>query len=367
MKIAVLGIRGLPANYSGFETCADHTTRHWVVSGHSVLVYCRKNRYRDRIKSYQGAHLRYLPQLTFKGVETLSHTFLSILDVCLFYRSYPYIHLYNVGNAIFLPILKLFRKKVVISVDGIEWKRDKWNEFAKRMYKLGEQFAVQFADEIIVDNPEIEEYYQKKFGKKTTYIAYGAKILNSTPESETSFLAKYGLEPGKYFIFVGRLVPEKGTHHLIDAYKNLNTSYPLVVIGDDHSNSEYKMKLMNENSNSIRMLGFKFGDEYEELLSNALLYISASSLEGTSPSLLAAMGAGVCALVNGIPENKYTVEDCAYTFEENNFQDLEAQWRYLISNPDKILEMSILGKNHVIQEYSWSKIAESYLNTFKRL
>ena len=367
MKIAVLGIRGLPANYSGFETCANHTTLHWSENEHEVLVYCRKNRYKERPEHFGKVKLKYVGQLSSKSFETLSHTFLSILDLCFFQRDIKYIHLYNTGNAIFLPLLKLFGKKVIISVDGIEWKRDKWGKVAKSMYKTGEWFSIKLADDIIVDNKEIEDYYTNKYNKKTTLIAYGSKEVIADSVKAAQYLKANRLEAKKYYIFVGRLVPEKGVDKLIAAYKKLKTEYPLVIIGDDHSDSDYKRSLFDQQSDSIRLVGFKFGEEYEQLLSNALMYISASHLEGTSPSLLAAMGANVCSLVNGIPENKYTVEGSAYTFKENDYDDLAKVWQELIIDPDKITAMGNNGYSHVKKNYNWKKISEQYIDRFENL
>lgn len=367
MKIAVLGIRGLPANYSGFETCANHTTSYWSDNGHEVLVYCRKNRYNEQPKYFGKVRLKYIGQFSSKNFETLSHTFISILHLCFFNRKIKNVHLYNTGNALFLPILKLFGKKVLISVDGIEWKRDKWGKLAKTMYKVGEWFAIKMADDIIVDNKEIEDYYTINYNKKTSLIAYGSKevILDSTKASH--YLNTNQLVAKKYFIFIGRLVPEKGVDNLIKAYKNLNTDFPLVIIGDDHSDSDYKKSLFEEQSESIRLIGFKFGDEYEQLLSNALMYVSASHLEGTSPSLLAAMGAKVCSLVNGIPENKYTIEDAAFTFSENDYNDLTKVWQELIDEPNKISEMGEKGYVHVKKNYDWEKISNQYIERFNSL
>lgn len=366
MKIAVIGIRGLPANYSGFETCAEHTTKYWADNENEVLVFCRKNRYSDRPTSYGKVKLKFIGQFPGKSLETLSHTLFSILNLCLVERSYKNVHLYNTGNAIYLPILKLFGKKTAISVDGIEWKRDKWGRLAKTMYKIGEWFAYKFADEIIVDNKEIEDYYIDRFNKATTLIAYGAKIIKSEEQAKT-YLEANSLVSKNYFLFVGRLVPEKGVHNLIEAYNKLNTDLPLVIIGDDHSESDYKAQLFSKQSDKIRFLGFKYGNEYEQILANALLYVSASHLEGTSPSLLAAMGANVCALVNGIPENKNTVNDAAVTFEENDFDDLVSKWSHLIKSKDEIEKMQQKGFEHVQKFYTWDAISKQYLNMFSKI
>lgn len=367
MKIAVLGTRGLPANYSGFETCLEHTSRCWTNDGHTVLVYCRKNRYIHRPAFFESVRLKYINLIPSKSFETLSHTFLSVLDVCLKERSFKHIHLYNTGNAIFIPILKLFKKKVIISVDGIEWKRDKWGHLAKKMYKFGERLAIRWADEIIVDNQEVYDYYLNQFGKKTTLIAYGAKTTSIDASKAQTVLRKYNLNSKEYFIFVGRLVPEKGVHNLIRTYKQLNTKHPLVIIGDDHSDSEYKKQLFSQNSDYIKMLGFKFGDEYEQLLANAMLYISASHLEGTSPSLLAAMGAKVACLVNGIPENRNTAGTSILYFKESNYDDLLKIWQKAISDPDKIEEISLIGFQHVLKHYSWRKISNDYIKVLSKI
>ena len=367
MKIVVLGIRGLPANYSGFETCADHTSKYWSESGNDVLVYCRKNRYSDRPKFHGAVQLRYITQIPLIGLETLSHTLFSIFDLIFFRANFKYVHLYNCGNALFLPVLKLFGKKTLISVDGIEWKRDKWGAFAKLIYKLGERSAVRWADEIIADNKEIESYYLKKYGKPTTVIAYGAKMIESKVANSEQYLISNELRKKEYFLFVGRLVPEKGVHNLIDAYNKLQTDIPLVIIGDDHSNTDYKKSLLNNRSHRIKFLGFRYGEEYEQLLANALLYVSASHLEGTSPSLLAAMGAKVCCLINDIPENRATVSNGAFLFQENNFDDLTRQWKRLIGNRQEIEKMSIVGYSKAIQRYSWRKISSDYIRAFRRL
>ncbi|SHG58986.1 DUF1972 domain-containing protein [Flagellimonas flava] len=368
MKIAVLGIRGLPANYSGFETCANHTTKHWVEDGHDVLVYCRKHLYpqRDRYTK-DGVSLVYLSSLPIKSLETLSHTFFSIIHLCFFRRDFKIVHLYNCGNGLFIPLLKLLGKKVFISVDGLEWKRKKWGRIAKSMYKLGAYMSVKFADKIVVDNKVVQDFYLNRFKKDTELIAYGAKIIaNNTPDNNT-VLDAHQLKKNNYFIFVGRFVKEKGVQRLIESYLQLNTSMPLVIIGDDVVGNEYRDHIFNTYSEhpKIHLLGYKFGDEYEALLSNALLYVSASELEGTSPSLLAAMGAKVCTLVQGIEENLATVGDSGSVFLVNDYQDLTKKWQNFVDKPDLVDEMAEKGFQHVLKNYNWKVIAKQYLSLFK--
>ncbi|WP_111308751.1 DUF1972 domain-containing protein [Confluentibacter sediminis] len=369
MKIAVIGIRGLPASYSGFETCAEHTTKQWVKNKHEVVVYCRSHIYESKIpKTTEGVYLKYLPSLPIKSLETLSHTFLSVLHLCFIEKNIKIIHLYNCGNGIFIPILKLFGKKTFISVDGLEWKRKKWGFIAKSMYKFGAKVAVKFSNELIVDNKVVQDFYSYKFNKETSLIAYGAKIIEKSKMTSEEVFNKFELKSKEYFLFVGRFVKEKGVLNLIKSYLELNTHYPLVIIGDDVENNEYRDYIFSTyNAHpKIKLLGYRFGDEYEAILSNALMYVSASELEGTSPSLLAAMGAKTCTLVNGIEENLTTLGGSGSVFEKNDYNDLVKKWQYYIDNPTIIDKMALKGYKYVLENYSWSKISKDYISLFEK-
>ena len=168
-------------------------------------------------------------------------------------------------------------------------------------------------------------------------------------------------------MFIGRFVPEKGVHNLIDAYNKLDTDMPLVIIGDDVNKTAYRDRLFERQTDKVKLLGFVYDHDYEQLLMNSLLYVSASELEGTSPSLLGAMGAHVCALVNGIEENLATVNDAAYTFKKNDYEDLRNTWQKLIDEPKLIQEMAEKGHHHVIANYRWDAIADQYLSVFDEI
>ncbi|MCB9447421.1 MAG: DUF1972 domain-containing protein [Flavobacteriales bacterium] len=366
MKIAVLGIRGLPANYGGFETCTDHISKHWTEQGHDVLVFCRKNRYKTRPKHYGGVKLCYVASINAKSLDTISHTFLSAIRLIFFYPGFKYVHLYNTGNALIIPLLRWAGKKVIISVDGIEWKREKWGWAGKTMHKLGEIVARKYAHKIITDNQVVSQYYLDHRQVNTVMIPYGAKITTRKPLLSEEILEKFQLQANGYFLFVGRLVPEKGVHHLIASYKKLKTEFPLVIIGDDQ-HTDYRNQLFSEASDRIRFLGYLYGDEYEQLLVNALIYVSASEMEGTSPSLLAAMGGHVCALVNGIEENRATAGDSVYYFEKNNYEDLTTRWQTIANDPKRISEMAKTGYAYVQTHYNWQSIANRYLEVFESL
>jgi glycosyltransferase involved in cell wall biosynthesis len=360
-SIAVIGIRGLPANYGGLETCADEVAHRWVRQGNDVRVYCRKSRYSERPAEIDGINLVYTWSINTKSLDTISHTFFSIVHLLFTGTRYKYVHLYNTGNAIFIPILKLFGKKVVLSGDGIEWRREKWGALAKAVHKTGERIAVRWADTIVVDNAEVGHYYANKYQVETAEIAYGANDLETDVTRTRELLEQYKLTAKEYFLFVGRLAPEKGVHNLIAAYKQLDTTWPLVIIGDDSNGGEYRDSLFAQASDDIRFLGFIYNSDYEQLLLHAYLYVSASELEGTSPSLVSAMGAGVCALVNGIEENVATTKDAACLYEKNSQQDLVHDWQQLIDEPDSAAEFAAKGRACVEQYYRWDAIAEQYL------
>jgi len=363
-EIAVLGIRGLPANYGGLETCAEHVTKIWADQGHPVLVYCRRNRYPDKIERIGGVRLKYTRSIQSMCLGTLSHTLVSVFDLLLFERKVRVVHLYNTGNGIFAPLLKLFGKRLIVSGDGLEWKREKWNAVAKLVHRIGEWMAMKFADKVVVDNDEIRKYYVNKYHQAPVLITYGAKLIQCDPPRAAEVLARFGLVAKKYFLFVGRLVPEKGVHELVKAYKRLNTEYPLVIIGDDRNETPYRNELMRQRSDKIRFLGFLYGQDYEQLLVNALLYVSASRLEGTSPSLLAAMGARVCSLVNGIEENHSSADGAALMFDKDNYEHLQRRWQQLVDTPELIEEWAEKGRRHVVDHYRWDAVANEYLSVF---
>lgn len=362
-----MGIRGLPASYGGLETCAEEVTRFWAGRGYDVLVYCRKSHYESRPEQLGAVRLKYTSSIPSKSLDTLSHTFFSIIDLLVNERDVKFVHLYNTGNAILLPILKLFGKRIVVSGDGLEWKREKWGVVARLVHKIGERMAVMFSDAIAVDNEAVREYYIKNYSTEVSLIAYGAKLMTRDPERSAEVLEKFGLVEKQYFLFVGRLVPEKGVHELIRAYRKLDTDLPLVIVGDDVNKTPYRNGLFKQQADDVRFLGFVYGAEYEQLLVNALIYVSASSLEGTSPSLLAAMGARVCTLVNGIQENRASVGDAALMFAENNFEELGLKWQSLIDGPPLLADLAQRGYEHVVKNYGWDAIAERYLALFGRI
>ncbi len=365
MKIAVLGTRGIPANYGGFETCAEQLAQRWTAGGHDVLVYARRQRYKDRPAMVGRTRMRYTRSFERFGMGTPSAAFLSAADLIALRRDYRYVHLYNTGNAFLLPLLRLFGFRAVISVDGIEWRREKWGWLQKAAHRFGAWLAVKFAHAVVADNRSVTEFYAAEFGCQAATIAYGAQPIQRSADAD-EILARFGLTAGRYCIFIGRMVPEKGVQRLIDAFERLNTDLSLVIIGDD-APTPYRDAIWARKSDRIRLLGFQYGHVCEQLLVNAKMYVSASMLEGTSPALLSAMSAGVCCLVNGIPENRHTTAGSVALFEENDAESLVSTWQALLDDPQRLASVAASGQAHQRQHYDWDKIADEYLQLFQHV
>jgi len=364
LNIAVIGIKGIPARYGGFETCVDETSKRLRNYGVNITVYCRKYLYEEYLPEYEGIKLKYIPSVKTKNLATISSTLFSVIDIIL--SKTRIVHIYTAGNAIFIPILKLFGKKCVISVDALDWKRKKWGKFASYYIKTSEKIAVRFADSIISDSQVICEYYLKNYNRKIDYVAFGSNTNTGPANDET--IKKYSIIPKKYFIFVGLFRPEKNVDMLIKAFNQAKTKdFSLVLLGDDPLNLVYSNYIYSLKTDKIVFLGRKYGLEYEEISKNAYCYVTASEVEGTSPALVAAMGFITAVLVSSIPENLETIGDSGFVFENNNIQSLIDQIEYLINNPDRVIEYASKAFERSRNKYSWDKIAMDFLNIYNRL
>jgi|ERR1035437_2752196 glycosyltransferase involved in cell wall biosynthesis len=363
IRLAVLGIKGIPAQYGGFETCVDETSKRLITYGVSVLVYCRTSVSSDLRDDYNGIKLKYVDGIKTKNLYTISTTFISVIKEL--FSSNNIIHLYTVGNAIFIPILRLFGKKCVISVDALDWKRKKWGRFASWFIKTSESFAVKFANSVISDSKVICQYYFENYNKEIDYVSFGSNIKQNIISGD---LVKYNLEPKKYFLFVGLFRPEKNVDFLIDAFNNAETKeYKLALIGDDPINPDIIPFLHSFKTEKIVFLGQKYDDEYDLISQNAYCFVTASEVEGTSPALLAAMGFKTAVLVSDIPENKETIGDSGFTFVSKNKADLIRKIEYLINNKDIVMEYSVKAQERVKVEYSWDKVSSDFLTIYQKI
>jgi glycosyltransferase involved in cell wall biosynthesis len=360
MRIAILGTRGIPANYSGFETSVQETSWRFRDAGHTVRVYCRKGGTGTDISMLRGVELVSLPFISGKHVETPSHTFLSLLHLVL--HRVDVVQVYGAGNGWCVPFIRLFGMRVAFLVDGLDWARAKWGPIARFVLRAGARIGSAAASHTVADSLHVISVMAQTLpGRILEYVPYGAKILAEAGEEK---LKDLGLKKGEYFLFVGRFVPEKNVHVLVEAFSRTSTTKPLVLVGGNAYDPAYESQLKSAASSRVLFPGYVFGKGYEELIKGCYVYIQPSALEGTSPALLAAMGAGACVLVSNIPENQETVGDSGFYFKSNDAADLSMQIEFLDSTPNAVLQKRGEALNRVQSQYSWDVVTDRLLHLF---
>ena len=289
LRIAILGTRGIPARYGGFETFAEELSVRLAARGHEATVYCREAP--PDAPTYRGVTLRYLPTIRHKYLDTIAHTFISTLHL-LAYRADVAVYC-NGANAIFTLAPRVLGIPVALNVDGLERKRKKWNRAAKTWYLVSEWLATFLPTAVVTDARAIQDYYLKRYGKQTTFIPYGAE----TGRVESmAILPGLGLEPGRYFLYVSRLEPENHALEVRQAFERVNTGMKLALVGDAPYASEYIRQVRDTCDPRIVMPGAIYGPGYHELDSHCFAYIHATAVGGTHPALIEAMGRGALVL-----------------------------------------------------------------------
>lgn len=360
VRVALVGIRGLPAAYGGSETAAAEIYPRLAARGHHAVVYGRRHMMDPEQEWYHGVRTVVLPSVNTKALDTITASFLALLDVVANDRA-DIIHVHGIGNAMLFPLFRLFGKRVVTAVDGMDWTRAKWNAAERAYLRLALWMAVHWADRVYVDSREAQRLCRELYGREFPYIAYGTEIRD---EVGTDALERHGLESGKYFLFVGRLIPEKGVHHLIDAYAKVETDFPLVIVGDNPYHPQYVKRLRDAADPRVRFIGTEYGEAFWELCGHCYAYVQPSEVEGTSPVLLSAMGAGRCVVVNGIQENLDVIGEAGLAYFRNDVEDLAGVLRELLANPDWIPRLGAAARERVRREYDWDHIARQHEELF---
>lgn len=358
MKIALLGTRGVPASYSGFETCVEQLGKRLVQRGHDVTVYCRSHHITYEGTHYEGMRLVKLPTIANKYLDTLVHSFISSLhalpqryDVGLYFIA---------GNSPVTWIPRLVGTKTALNVDGLDWKREKWPTIAKKYIQFAEYLATKLPTMYLTDSTVVQGYYRDRFNSEPPYIPYGSEV-ELLPAGET--LAQFGLEPQKYVLFVGRLVPENCAHHIVDAFRQIDTDLKCVIVGDAAYAQEYiaSLKKRAEGDPRIVFTGYVFGKGYHELGTNASVFIESSGVGGTHPALTEAMAFGSCVIVNDTPENLETIGEAGFAYNGRGGADaLRPVLQELLNNPAKVTEYATKAKQRAAVEYSWEAVTDQY-------
>jgi glycosyltransferase involved in cell wall biosynthesis len=350
MRVAILGTRGIPARYGGFETFAEELARRLAGRGHEVSVYCR-TRHREPI--YLGVRLQYLPALRHKYLETVVHTALSTLHL-LFHR--PDAALYcNAANAIFTWLPRIVGVPVALNADGLERDRRKWNRLGWAWYKLSERLSTVCPTALVTDAERIAEYYREQYGKESTFIPYGAETGRV---ATTTALERLGIEPGRYFLYVSRLEPENNALLVREAFERLDTDYKLALIGDAPYAADYIRRVRATSDPRVVIPGAIYGEGYRELGSHCFAYIHATEVGGTHPALIEAMGRGALTLYLDTPENAEVAGGVAVPFGHDT---LGRQLRYVLDMSEEernTLRRAVAAR--VAQRYSWDAVTDAY-------
>lgn len=360
MKIAILGIRGIPSCYSSFEVCAEEVGSRLTKRGHRVTAYCRRHYFNLESKIYKGIKLTVLPTIRNKYLDTFIHTCLSTLH--LLFTDIEIVQYFGLGNSIFTFLPRMFGKKTFINVDGLDWTRKKWPYPAKLYLRFSAFLATCLPTHFITDSQKIVKYYTKEFNKKPHYITYGIPIYSPLSAIDTKdTLNKFGLEQNKYILFVGRLVPENNIEYLISAYNKIKTNLKLAIVGGSAYQSRYVRYLKNNDNPNIVFTGFLSGKDYLEVCSHAYVFVETTEASGTHPALLDAMGLGNCVLVNDIATNLEVIGSAGFSYEGiKKDQDLLKKLEFLINNPETVNIYKSKAIEHAKKHYSWDKAADLY-------
>ncbi len=367
LKIAIVGTRGIPAAYGGFETFAEELSIRLVKRGHSVTVFGRCSlrdffkRRGDRETVYQGVRCLAFPTIRHKYLDTPVNGILSLLFILFNAKRYDVVLVCNAANSPFLIFPKLVRVPTIINVDGIERQRAKWNFLGRGWYRLGEVCSVLLADKVVADAEVIARYYRERYKIEPAVIAYGA---NARKAEDESILRALGLRKGEYLLYVSRLEPENNALGVIQAYNKIVSSYPLVIVGDAPYADEYKERLKAEADERVIFAGFQFKDPYWTLQRNCYLYIQATEVGGTHPALVEAMSYGNCIIANGTPENKEVLGDAGLFYEKNNFFELASLIQRCLSDKELVKELGKRAKERANKYYRWESIVDAYETLF---
>jgi len=368
MKIAILGTRGIPAKYGGFETFAEELSQRLAALGNEVWVYGRKNYYNEKelVKDYKGTKLVFLNSIKIRYFETALHTLFSALHIILKNRVNCVI-LCNNANFFVIPLLRLFSIKVFVNVDGLEWKRKKWGILGKFLHKAGERLTVLFnGKRIIVDSKVIGSYYSEKYKIRPIYLTYGAKIIKED-EIDENILEKFGLYPGEYFLQITRFVPENNVLLTVEAFKKIKTHKKLVLIGGDYYNSSYSKEIKSkaEKDNRVILPGFIYDKRIiDTFLYYSFAYIHGNEVGGTNPSLLQAMGGGNIIIAIDTSYNREVLGDIGLYF--NNLRTLIDSFKESLEmNPDDRDYRIKREVERIRRDFDWDKIAQGYMDILK--
>jgi glycosyltransferase involved in cell wall biosynthesis len=360
MRIAILGTRGVPANYGGFETFAEQLGRRLVTAGHDVTVYGRTRSVAPGLREYLGMRIVRLPAPRSKYLETVIHALFSAFHALL--KRYDIVYVCNSANVPAVLVLLLGRKRVILNVDGLEWQRAKWSAVGKAYYRVCAWMAARLPVHVVTDARVIQSYYARAYGRETDFFPYGTD-LDPLPEDGT--LEHLGMKAARYVLYVSRLEPENHAHVVIDAYRRVESDLPLVIVGDAPYASEYIASLRRTTDPRVRFVGAIYGHGYHVLRSHAALYVQATEVGGTHPALVEAMGFGNAIVANDVPEHRETLGDAGRYYRGP--VELAAAIQDLLDHPELADALRSAAHGRATELYSWDRVSADYERWFLQL
>ena len=361
MKIAMIGHKRIPSREGGVERVVEELSTRLVEQGYQVDVYNRRgknvqdknvDKENRKMKKYKGVRIITIPTINKKGLDALIYSFFA--SIVASFKKYDVLHYHAEGSCAMLWIPHLFRKKIVVTIHGLDWQRSKWGGFATKYIKFGEKLIAKYADEIIVLSEGVKKYFKETYNRETNFIPNG---VNKPIIRDANIIKKnWNLEKDSYILFLGRIVPEKGLHYLIEAFRHIDTDKKLVIAGGSSHTNEYLqyIKKLAKDDKRIVMTGFVQGEILDELFSNCYLYCLPSDVEGMPISLLEAMSYGCNCLVSDIEENTQVTGNYATTFEKGKIDKLEEALQKNLNKKNEISKKEI--QDYILTKYNWNDV-----------
>ncbi len=368
MKIAIVGTRGIPNRYGGFERFAEQISSRFADDGHQVTVYCRRAFTRPDDVYDRRVRRVIVPSLHQKHLDTWVSTFFAAVHVAC--SDNDIVLLCNVANSPFAYIPRLFGKPVVLNVDGLDRKREKWKGLGAQVLHLCEWMSSFSSNQLVTDARAIHDYYLDKYGSESVIIGYGSEAPETDYSSEGAAsdysLNGFNLESGRYVLYVSRLEPENNPDLVLRAWRSVRSDWPLVVVGDNPYKPNYLQQLKSLGDERVRFMGAIYGDGYWALQKHAGVFVFACEIGGVHPALIEAMAASNAVLYLDTPENAETAGDAAINYAKSE-HDLAAKLQSLLDDPSSRQQLAARAKQRADALYRWDVIAEKYEQLFQRL
>lgn len=371
LNIAMLGHKRIPSREGGIEIVVEELSTRMAKLGHQVTCFNRKGHHvsgsefdGSQLSEYKGVKLKSVWTLDKKGLAAMTSSLSAAIKAA--FGKYDVVHFHAEGPCAMLWIPKLFGKRCIATIHGIDWQRAKWGGFASKYIKFGEKVAAKYADEIIVLSKGVQRYFKDTYGRKTIFIPNG---VNKPIIHEPKLIKeKFGLEKDNYILFLGRLVPEKGISYLIEAFKQIETDKKLVIAGGSSDTNDFlrELKKLAKNDKRIIFTGFIQGQLLDELYSNAYVYVLPSDLEGMPLSLLEAMSYGNCCVVSDIAECAEVVEDKAVVFQKSDVRQLKEKLQDLCNHPEKVQLYKNSASDFICQKYNWDDVVNRTVALYQK-